>query len=184
MNQAFLHFGAKFLTLSKPETQVFGTQYITNFSLVIQKYQYLTGCTFLDTFQYYHYVSDTSLKSTKQIYENITKKKRGGFRFTALLSGICIYDQPEHMIVYLVIIYLLILFIQLRVKGHFVMQWRSEYMKVSIPKISTKPFDIACTAYYMWAPVLRAYPLYLYRYNFRYHAWYILYSMYFRLIFS
>ena len=74
MNQAFLHFGAKFLTLSKPETQVFGTQYITNFSLVIQKYQYLTGCTFLDTFQYYHYVSDTSLKSTKQIYENITKK--------------------------------------------------------------------------------------------------------------
>ena len=38
-------------------------------------------------------------------------------------------------------------------------------MKVSIPKISTKPFDIACTAYYMWAPVLRAYPLYLYGYN-------------------
>ena len=38
-------------------------------------------------------------------------------------------------------------------------------MKVSIPKISTKPFDIACTAYYMWAPVLRAYPLYLYRYK-------------------
>ena len=132
---------------------------------IIKKYQYLTACTFLDTFQCY-YVSDTSLKSTKQTYEkNNQKKKCGGFRFTALLSGICIYYQPEHMIVYLVIVYLLILFIQLRVKGHFVMQWRSEYMKVSIPKISTKPFDIACTAYYMWAPVLRAYPLYLYRYN-------------------
>ena len=67
-------WGQIFGTFKKPETQVYGTHYITNFSLVIHKYQYLTGCTFLDTFQYYHYVSDTSLKSTKQIYENITKK--------------------------------------------------------------------------------------------------------------
>ena len=76
MKQVFLHFGAKFLTLSKNPKPKFlvHSQYITNFSLVIQKYQYLTGCTFLDTFQYYHYVSDTSLKSTKQIYEKITKK--------------------------------------------------------------------------------------------------------------
>ena len=70
----FFILGSNFWLFRKPETQVYGTQYITNFSLVIQKYQYLTGCTFLDTFQYYHYVSDTSLKSTKQIYEKITKK--------------------------------------------------------------------------------------------------------------